>query len=519
MSAENRGFDTEHEFTRGVERLRAVLGDSAGDRLIEQVRRAEGGGDASRVQLPVAMTWGWLLERPGLSARERSLAMISVDVARGANRALHDHFLLALHLGVNEGQLRELLLQLGPYAGFPSTNDAGHVLTEVMTAWKVGQSGEIDGATRARRGWFDRSVRLERCTLVVSDARRAADMLSMLLGVTTWQVSHLNPQIATIETGGTALDYTMVRAVGVAACGLRFELLEPVAGAHPMHLRLLTQGSHVDSLALSSVSDSDPAAVLDAARAAGVGHRRTITVGDGRSDLVLDSGRLLGGLSIAVSSVDRDVFDAALPVDEEWAPRVSPVDLGLGVLHHVGLVVDDIEARSAGHAQVFGTSRWPVNSFATASGTLSFTRRHGEPESENYLSSIARVGEFAMELCQPVARLSYYRRDFLEPCGEGVQHLFFGAWSRPAQWDEAMAVIRDLGLNLAAEGWSWDGQVRYGYVATRELIGFDLEIALIEEGANIDPAERAVFSFTHPTGAHDSDQEPAGSLKQKGKLT
>ena len=77
--------------------------------------------------------WGGTWNRPGLELKYRSLVVVSVLAATGhANAELKTHLHGALNLGWTVEELREALLQIGGYAGFPAAHEALDVLSELV---------------------------------------------------------------------------------------------------------------------------------------------------------------------------------------------------------------------------------------------------------------------------------------------------------------------------------------------------------------------------------------------------
>jgi 4-carboxymuconolactone decarboxylase len=77
--------------------------------------------------------WGGVWNRPGLELKYRSLVVVSVLAATGhANAELKTHLRGALNLGWTTDELREALLQIGGYAGFPAAHEALDVLSELV---------------------------------------------------------------------------------------------------------------------------------------------------------------------------------------------------------------------------------------------------------------------------------------------------------------------------------------------------------------------------------------------------
>lgn len=76
--------------------------------------------------------WGGLWNRPGLDLKFRSLVVVSVLAATGHHDELRTHLRGALNLGWTSDELREALLQVGGYAGFPAAVEALRILSDVV---------------------------------------------------------------------------------------------------------------------------------------------------------------------------------------------------------------------------------------------------------------------------------------------------------------------------------------------------------------------------------------------------
>jgi 4-carboxymuconolactone decarboxylase len=100
-----------------------------------QPARAPGGGDpllAPFFETAIEHVWGGVWNRPGLELKYRSLVVVSVLAATGhVNAELKTHLRGALNLGWTIDELREALLQVGGYAGFPAAHEALDVLSEL----------------------------------------------------------------------------------------------------------------------------------------------------------------------------------------------------------------------------------------------------------------------------------------------------------------------------------------------------------------------------------------------------
>jgi 4-carboxymuconolactone decarboxylase len=78
--------------------------------------------------------WGGLWNRPGLDLKYRSLVVVTTLAATGHHHELQTHLRGALNLGWTVDELREALLQMGGYAGFPAAVEALRVLSELASA-------------------------------------------------------------------------------------------------------------------------------------------------------------------------------------------------------------------------------------------------------------------------------------------------------------------------------------------------------------------------------------------------
>ena len=109
---------------------RRVLGDA-------HVNRTTQSGDPFLTEFFKAGTdhvWGGLWNRPGLDLRYRSLVVVSTLAATGHMNELRTHLRGALNLGWTPDELREALLQIGGYAGYPAAVEALRVLSDVVSS-------------------------------------------------------------------------------------------------------------------------------------------------------------------------------------------------------------------------------------------------------------------------------------------------------------------------------------------------------------------------------------------------
>ena len=116
-------------FEAGLAVRQSVMGES-------YVARALGNADALSAPLQALVTeaaWGMVWTRDGLALRERSIVTVAMLAALGREEELHGHLRGARNNGLSAEELREIVLQVCIYAGFPAGLAAFRVLRTVLT--------------------------------------------------------------------------------------------------------------------------------------------------------------------------------------------------------------------------------------------------------------------------------------------------------------------------------------------------------------------------------------------------
>lgn len=102
----------DERYDLGRNRLAEVDG-SAGEQVVDSL------GDLGRYIVEFA--FGDIYSRPGLSLRDRELITVAMLAAMGAREPQLDvHLRGALNVGVTIEELREVMIHVAPYAGFPT---------------------------------------------------------------------------------------------------------------------------------------------------------------------------------------------------------------------------------------------------------------------------------------------------------------------------------------------------------------------------------------------------------------
>lgn len=102
-------------FERGLARYREVYGDDA---------VAMGPGDSGFFDLMITQLFGEVWTRPGLEIDQRRLLVMGVLAAQAKWDTLQIQFARALATGeLDVEQVREVVIHLIPYVGYPSSSD------------------------------------------------------------------------------------------------------------------------------------------------------------------------------------------------------------------------------------------------------------------------------------------------------------------------------------------------------------------------------------------------------------
>jgi 4-carboxymuconolactone decarboxylase len=122
--------DDDGRYAAGMEVRRAVLGDA-------HVDRATAGSTHFTDDFQDFITryaWGDVWTRPGLDRRTRSCITLAMLATLHHDGELAMHVRAALRNGVTVQEIKEVLLQVGVYAGVPASNRAFAVAQEVLVA-------------------------------------------------------------------------------------------------------------------------------------------------------------------------------------------------------------------------------------------------------------------------------------------------------------------------------------------------------------------------------------------------
>jgi len=118
----------DERYEAGMKVRREVLGDAYVDASLAAVT------DFNREiqQIVTRNCWGEIWTRPGLSRKERSLINLAMISALNRPHEFKAHVRGALRNGVSVDQIKEVILQVGFYAGGPAALDSFRLAAEVI---------------------------------------------------------------------------------------------------------------------------------------------------------------------------------------------------------------------------------------------------------------------------------------------------------------------------------------------------------------------------------------------------
>ena len=121
---------------RGMRVRREVLGDAHVDRAVARTTDFT----APFQDLITRYAWGEIWSRPGLSRPQRSIVTLTVLAALQHEDELAMHTKAALRNGLTEDEIREVLLQVGLYAGVPVANRAFAIANRAINEYRAEQA-------------------------------------------------------------------------------------------------------------------------------------------------------------------------------------------------------------------------------------------------------------------------------------------------------------------------------------------------------------------------------------------
>ena len=119
---------TSETFKKGLDIRKDVLGDAHVQSSFDNASEFSQPLQDLVTEFCFGAVWG----REGLSRRDRSLINIALLAAAGRSHALSHHVRAAVTNGALETEIREMLVYVIPYAGFPAAFDAFEVAEQAL---------------------------------------------------------------------------------------------------------------------------------------------------------------------------------------------------------------------------------------------------------------------------------------------------------------------------------------------------------------------------------------------------
>ena len=125
-------------YDKGLAIRRAVVGDAYVDRALAN------GQDSFNKPLQDLVTeycWGACWGREDLPRRDRSLINLAMIAVLNRPHELKAHIRGALNNGLSKDEIREVLLQVGIYAGIPAAVDSFRLANEAFAEIEAAKNG------------------------------------------------------------------------------------------------------------------------------------------------------------------------------------------------------------------------------------------------------------------------------------------------------------------------------------------------------------------------------------------
>lgn len=118
----------EERYTKGIAQLSHMSGDSI-HAMLDNLKELS--PDLAR--LTVEFPYGDVVSRPGLDLRARQIATVAALTALGnAPVQLRAHIDMALNVGCTRDEIKEVIIQMAVYAGFPAALNGMAAAKEVF---------------------------------------------------------------------------------------------------------------------------------------------------------------------------------------------------------------------------------------------------------------------------------------------------------------------------------------------------------------------------------------------------
>ena len=108
---------TESKLEKGMEFRKKILGEEH----VERSWKNATDFDRDFQEFVTETAWGAAWSRPGLDLKTRHMIVIAVLTALGRENELKLHINASHNSGISKDEMKELLMQIAPYAGIPAS--------------------------------------------------------------------------------------------------------------------------------------------------------------------------------------------------------------------------------------------------------------------------------------------------------------------------------------------------------------------------------------------------------------
>jgi 4-carboxymuconolactone decarboxylase len=124
---QQRPWETSEAWQRGQELRYETLGDYG-----EQRKELFQAFHPELMRFPIEFVFGTILSRPGLDMKTREMITLVIAISTGKLREIRSHTRGFLNAGGTKEEIVEILLQIAPYAGFPTYIEGVYGVLEVF---------------------------------------------------------------------------------------------------------------------------------------------------------------------------------------------------------------------------------------------------------------------------------------------------------------------------------------------------------------------------------------------------
>lgn len=121
------------QYEQGMKIL-GVIGDPEGKIVAESLKAIDELAPGLSKSV-VEFVYGDIYSRKGLDLRSREIAAIAALAVTGSKPQLTDHIITGLNIGLTKEEIKEILVQMTVFAGFPAALSALATASEVFAMW------------------------------------------------------------------------------------------------------------------------------------------------------------------------------------------------------------------------------------------------------------------------------------------------------------------------------------------------------------------------------------------------